>query len=159
MFCNSTACSTLHSLASTTHVRGVQQVTFCCLHNCSFLGMDKQSPCALHDHPGTSSSSILDFSCLLLTQKKKNSIPCICHTPWRQFLWLEMDQESFLFLHSGACLFDNDDGKMIRFLHTKLLAQSTGPSPSQARTVALRVFLLLDGVLGFFWDDFFGFFS
>ena len=69
-----------------------------------------------------------------------------------------MDQKSLLFLHSGACLFDNADGKMIRFLHTKVLSQKTGPSPSQARTVAFRVFLLLDGVLGFFWDDCFGFF-
>ena len=69
-----------------------------------------------------------------------------------------MDQECPVFLHIGACLFDNDDGKMIRFPHTKLLAQNTGPSPFPASTVAFRIFLLLDGVLGFFWDDFFGFF-
>ena len=73
-------------------------------------------------------------------------------------LWSEVDQECPVFFHIGACLFDNDDGKMIRFRHSKLLAKNTGPSPSQARTVALRVLVLLHGVLGFFWDDFFGFF-
>ena len=63
-----------------------------------------------------------------------------------------------MFLHIGAFLFDNDDGKMIRFRHTKLLAQNTGPSPTPAPTVASRPSSLLSGVLSAFLDDFLDFF-
>ena len=70
-----------------------------------------------------------------------------------------MDQRYLVFLHIGACLFDNDDGKMIRFRHTKLLAQNTGTSPSPAPTVASRPSSLLSGVLSTFLDDFLDFSS
>ena len=69
-----------------------------------------------------------------------------------------MDLKDVLFFYSCAGLFVNDDGKMIRFPHTKLLAQNTGPSPSPAPTVAPRPSSLLSGVLSAFLDDFFDFF-
>ena len=127
--------------------------------HCSLLSMDQESPCALRAHPRTVSSINLASSCLFLTQNKKNNIPCFCHTPWSPVVRIEMEQKSLLFLHSGACLFENGDGKMIRFRHTKLLAQNTGPSPSPASTVVFRLFLLIHGVFGFFWDDFYCFSS
>ena len=97
--------------------------------HCSILSMDQQSLCALHAHPWTLSSSNLTFLCLVLTQNKKNNTLCICHTPWSAVVRSEMDSKSFLFLHSGACLFDNDDGKMIRFRHTSCWPRTLAPAP------------------------------